>query len=143
MDIVDELEGGVIRRLECPSQGLSQVLFSPDGKPVYVNHMLSPTLDIIDVEKRKIGDVIKGLPDTFYSDMMISADGQRLWLVHKNVRKLPLSTRNVIAFLDTGSETNHPNFTRHQLSHIWICYQHCSTERNKNLATRTCLVQFQ
>lgn len=113
VDIVDGLKGGIIGRIRTPTQGPSKVLFSPDGRTAYVNHILSPTLDIIDVEKRQVVDVIKGLADVFSSDMMISADGQRLWVAHKNVGKtsiIDLTRRSIVTFLDTGPETNHPNF---------------------------------
>lgn len=56
---------------------------------------------------------ITGLADVFSSDMMISADGKRLWAAHKMVGKvsiISLTQRKVISVLDTGPETNHPNF---------------------------------
>lgn len=45
--------------------------------------------------------------------MMISADGKRLWAAHKMVGKvsiISLTQQKVISVLDTGLETNHPNF---------------------------------
>jgi YVTN family beta-propeller protein len=45
--------------------------------------------------------------------MMISADGLRLWAVHKMIGKtsvIDLEQRSIVIFLDTGTESNHPNF---------------------------------
>ena len=114
IDIVDGLEGGVIGRIETASDGPSKVLFSPDGGTAYVNHILSPTVDIINVPERKVIHTIKGLADKFSSDMMLSADGKSLWVAHKNAGKtsvIDLTTRTIITVLDTGPETNHPNFS--------------------------------
>ncbi|KAH7370152.1 nitrous oxide reductase [Rhexocercosporidium sp. MPI-PUGE-AT-0058] len=112
VDLVDGMNGGVIGRIET-LPGPSKVLFSPDGTLAYVNHIKSPTLSIIDVMTRKVVDTITGLGDVFSSDMMISADGSRLWAVHKMIGKtsiIDLETRAVVTVLDTGLESNHPNF---------------------------------
>jgi YVTN family beta-propeller protein len=56
---------------------------------------------------------ITGLASSFSSDMMISADSRSLWVPHKLAGKLSvvdLAARKVIHVLDTGTETNHPNF---------------------------------
>ncbi|KAH9207121.1 nitrous oxide reductase [Leptodontidium sp. 2 PMI_412] len=101
----------LIDRIETPP-GPSKVLFSPNGKLAYVNHIKSPTISIIDVATRKVVDTITGLGDVFSSDMMISADGSRLWAVHKMIGKtsiIDLETRTVVTVLDTGLESNHPN----------------------------------
>lgn len=45
--------------------------------------------------------------------MMLSADGARLWAAHKLagvVSIISTASRRVVAVLDTGPETNHPNF---------------------------------
>lgn len=45
--------------------------------------------------------------------MMVSADGLRLWAAHKQAGKtsvIDLEQRKVIAILNTGAESNHPNF---------------------------------
>jgi YVTN family beta-propeller protein len=113
VDIVDGLKGGVVGRVETPTEGPSKVLFSPDGQTAYVNHILSPTLDIIDVQQRKVVDTITGLADKFSSDMMMSADGQSMWVAHKKAGKttvIDLTTRTIVTVVDTGLETNHPNF---------------------------------
>ncbi|KAH6721614.1 nitrous oxide reductase [Leptodontidium sp. MPI-SDFR-AT-0119] len=111
VNLVDGMNGGVIDRIETPP-GPSKVLFSPNGKLAYVNHIKSPTISIIDVATRKVVGTITGLGDVF-SDMMISADGSRLWAVHKMIGKpsiIDLETRTVVTVLDTGLESNHPNF---------------------------------
>jgi len=113
VDIVDGFKGGVIGRIETPTAGPSKVLFSPDGQTAYVNHIVSPTVDIIDVQQRKVIYTINELADKFSSDMMLSADGKNLWVAHKNAGKtsvIDLTTRTIVTFLDTGLETNHPNF---------------------------------
>lgn len=114
VDIVDGMKGGVIGRIETPAAGPSKVLFSPDGQTAYVNHILSPTVDIINVPSRKVIYTIKGLADVFSSDMMLSADGKSLWVAHKNAGMttiIDLTTRTIVTFLNSGPETNHPNFS--------------------------------
>lgn len=114
VDIVDGLKGGIVAKIKSPGPGPSKVLFSPDGKWAYVNHIQSPTVDIIDVASRKVVYVIDNLADIFSSDMMLSADGLRLWVVHKMVGLtsiIDLSTRKIVTVLDTGAESNHPNFS--------------------------------
>ncbi|PVH77491.1 hypothetical protein DL98DRAFT_591268 [Cadophora sp. DSE1049] len=44
---------------------------------------------------------------------MVSADGSRLWAVHKMIGKtsiIDLETRKAVTILETGLESNHPNF---------------------------------
>jgi YVTN family beta-propeller protein len=68
---------------------------------------------VIDVQSQTVVYNITGLVDIFSSDMMISADGKRLWAAHKMVGKvsiISLTQRKVIGVLDTGPETNHANF---------------------------------
>ncbi|UKZ55707.1 hypothetical protein TrVGV298_009531 [Trichoderma virens] len=112
IDIVDGLKGGVVGYVESYG-GPSKVVFSPDGKTAYANHVRSPSLSVIDVAKRRVIANITGLGDVFSSDMMISPDGQRLWAAHKMVGKvsiIDLVHRKVIGVLETGAETNHANF---------------------------------
>ncbi|KAF8493505.1 cytochrome cd1-nitrite reductase-like protein [Gautieria morchelliformis] len=112
VDIVDGLIGGVVGHVET-ADGPSKVLFSPDGRTAYVNHIRSPTIDIVDVHLRRVVDQITGLADKFSSDMMLSPDGRSLWAAHKMVGKvsvMDVSARRVVAVLDSGPETNHPNF---------------------------------
>lgn len=112
IDIVDGLKGGVVGYVESYG-GPSKVVFSPDGKTAYANHIRSPSLSVIDVAQRRVVANITGLADVFSSDMMISPDGQRLWAAHKMVGKvsvIDLVARKVIGALDTGAETNHAQF---------------------------------
>ncbi|KAF8592666.1 hypothetical protein K439DRAFT_1323730 [Ramaria rubella] len=112
VDIVDGVNGGVIGRVQT-ADGPSKVLFSPNGSIAYVNHIRSATIDIVDVEQRRVISQITGLADVFSSDMMLSADGRSLWAAHKLVGKVSVMdtvSRKVIAVLNTGPETNHPNF---------------------------------
>lgn len=112
VDIIDGMAGGIIGRIKT-APGPSKVLFSPDGQTAYINHVLSPSITIIDVASRAIVASISGLADKFSSDMMLSADGARLWVAHKMIGQtsiIDLSTREIVTFLPTGPETNHPNF---------------------------------
>ncbi|KAL7793728.1 nitrous oxide reductase [Trichoderma ceciliae] len=112
IDIVDGLKGGVVGYVESYG-GPSKVVFSPDGKTAYANHIRSPSLSVISVAERRVIANITGLGDVFSSDMMISPDGQRLWAAHKMVGKVSvvdLVSKRVVGVLDTGAETNHAQF---------------------------------
>ncbi|KAL1616429.1 hypothetical protein SLS56_011420 [Neofusicoccum ribis] len=112
VSIVDGLEGGVTETITSYG-GPSKVLFSPDGATAYVNHIRSPYIHVIDVSSRATIANITGLAHPFSSDMMLSADGQRLWVAHKMLGAISIistTTRRVISILPTGPETNHPNF---------------------------------
>ncbi|GFP59062.1 hypothetical protein TASIC1_0012006500 [Trichoderma asperellum] len=112
IDIVDGLKGGVVGYVESYG-GPSKVVFSPDGKTAYANHIRSPSLSVIDVAQRRVVANITGLAAVFSSDMMISPDGQRIWAAHKMAGKvsvIDLVAQKVIGVLDTGAETNHAQF---------------------------------
>lgn len=112
VDIIDGINGGIIGNVTT-NLGPSKVLFSPNGNLAYVNHIRSPTLSFIDVDKRQVVHTITGLADVFSSDMMLSADGNSIWVAHKMVGKttvIDLQHRKIVTVLDTGTETNHPNF---------------------------------
>ncbi len=52
--------------------------------------------------------------------MILSADGLRLWVAHKMVGKvsvISVAERKTVSVLDTGPETNHPNFAVITTSH--------------------------
>lgn len=123
VDVVDGIKGGIISRVVC-APGPSKVLFSPDGATAYVNHIRSATLDIIDVEAQKVIHQITGLADVFSSDMMINAQGTSIWVAHKLVGKtsvLDLQQRKVVTVLETGAETNHPNFAIvNNITYGWV-----------------------
>lgn len=112
VNIVDGLEGRLIGRIPT-ADGPSKVLFSPNGTVAYVNHIRAPVVSVIDVASKNVTYNITGLADTFSSDMMLSADGGSLWVAHKmtgQVSVIDLAARKVISILNTGAETNHPNF---------------------------------
>ncbi|EKG22442.1 Nitrous oxide reductase [Macrophomina phaseolina MS6] len=110
--VVDGIDGGVLETI--PSYGgPSKVLFSPDGTQAYVNHIRAPYIHVLDVATHKTIANITGLNHTFSSDMMLSADGKRLWVAHKvvgTVTVISTVSKEVISVLPTGPETNHPNF---------------------------------
>ncbi|RFU80214.1 hypothetical protein TARUN_2024 [Trichoderma arundinaceum] len=112
IDIVDGLKGGVVGYVNSYG-GPSKVVFSPDGRTAYANHIRSPSLSVINVAERRVVANITGLADVFSSDMMISPDGKRLWAAHKMVGKvsvIDLVSHKVVGVLDTGAETNHAQF---------------------------------
>jgi YVTN family beta-propeller protein len=91
------------------------VVFSPDGRLAYVNHLRADTFDVIDVASHKITQrvpVPSGADGS--SDEGISADGKEIWLGMPGNGKTTtvVNTQNyrVEAVLDTGPRTNHPNF---------------------------------
>ncbi len=113
MDIVDALHGGVVGTHVATDDGPSKVLFSPDGRHAYVNHLRSATTDVIQVSSRKVIQRIGGLTDVFSSDMALPPDGAELWAAHKKVGKVSvvdLRSGRVTSVLNTGPDTNHPAF---------------------------------
>jgi YVTN family beta-propeller protein len=112
VQLVDAKAGGVIAQVFTPG-GPSKVLFSPDGSVAYANHVRAPILAIIDVATRRVIFNITGLADDFSSDFMVSPDGRQAWVAHKMIGKVSvvdLVARRVASVVDTGPETNHPNF---------------------------------
>jgi YVTN family beta-propeller protein len=112
IDVVDGVAGGVLAHVASPG-GPSKVLFSPDGATAYANHIHAATLSVIDVAARAVTHTIGGLADDFSSDMMLTPDGAHAWVAHKmtgRVSVVDLAARRVAAVVDTGPETNHPNF---------------------------------
>ncbi|MGH3244351.1 MAG: beta-propeller fold lactonase family protein [Spirillospora sp.] len=117
VSIVDADRGGIDGRVKV-GEGPSKVLMSPDGRLAYVNHISAPEITIVDVKSRKVTGHIKGLADPFSSDAAISPDGKEIWAAHKRVGKtsvIDLATRKVKAVLDTGPDTNHPNFADNRI----------------------------
>ncbi|CZT14214.1 uncharacterized protein RCC_00188 [Ramularia collo-cygni] len=112
VNIIDGMNGTLLDKI-ATGRGPSKVLFSPNGTIAYVNHIFEPVISVIDVSIREVSYNITGLADAFSSDMMISADGGSLWAAHKmsgQVSVIDLAARKVAAVLDSGPETNHPNF---------------------------------
>ena len=70
-------------------------------------------MTVVDVGRRKVLGRIRGLADEASADEAISPDGQELWLGHPGSGKttvIDLRRGHVIARIDTGPRTNHPNF---------------------------------
>ncbi|MEU5226542.1 beta-propeller fold lactonase family protein [Streptomyces toyocaensis] len=112
ISVVDVERGGVIATVRV-GEGPSKVLMSPDGRYAYVNFTSKAEVSVIDVRTRKIKDRITGLGATFSSDQAISADGKRIWVSHKRDGKITvvdLTRRKVVTVLNTGPDTNHPQF---------------------------------
>jgi YVTN family beta-propeller protein len=112
VQVVDGMNGTTLSRI-ATGRGPSKVLFSPDGATAYVNHIFEPLIAVVDVRSRTVRYNITGLASAFSSDMMLSADGKSLWAAHKmtgQVSVIDTAARKVISILETGAETNHPNF---------------------------------
>lgn len=91
----------------------SKVVFSPDGRLAYVNHIGAAELDVIDVASYKVIKRITGIASSFSSDEAISPDGEEVWLPHKKTGQLTVVDAKrfrVLTILTTGPDTNHPNF---------------------------------
>lgn len=110
--IVDAVHGGVLANVPV-GEGPSKVVMSSDGRWAYVNHIVEPVITIVNVASRTAVGTIGGLADAFSSDLAISPDGRQLWVPHRRAGKLTvvdLVHDRVQAILDTGPDTNHPNF---------------------------------
>jgi YVTN family beta-propeller protein len=112
--IIDWRKNQVVDRITS-EDGPSKVVFSPDGKLAYVNHLRADALDVIDVPGRKIIQRV-AIPGNAggSSDEGISQDGKEVWLGMptngKTTTVYNTNTHRVVAVLNTGPRTNHPNF---------------------------------
>ena len=135
---IDAMNGTLLNRIYT-GQGPSKVLFSPDGSTAYVNHIFEPILSVIDVPTQTVRYNISGLADKFSSDMMISPDGRSIWAAHKmtgQVSVIDLGARRVISVLETGPETNHPNFVvRNGLTYAYVTVASMNATRVYSQAT--------
>ncbi|WP_329433974.1 YncE family protein (plasmid) [Streptomyces coelicoflavus] len=112
ISIVDTKHGGVTGTVRV-GDGPSKVLMSPDGKYAYVNFTTKAEVDVINVRSHKIVKRITGLGSTFSSDQAISQDGKQIWVSHKRDGKisvLDLRRNELVTVLNTGPDTNHPQF---------------------------------
>ncbi len=110
--VLDIASGREVDRLQT-EPGPSKVVFSPDGHLAYVNHERANAMDVIDVASRRIIARITGLAGQFSSDEAISPDGKEVWAPDKMSGKTTVVDAlhfRVLATLDTGPRTNHPNF---------------------------------
>lgn len=112
ISVVNAVRGGVVANVRV-GDGPSKVLMSPDGRTAYVNHTSKPEVTVVDVRSQRVKGHIRGLAATFSSDQAISPDGTQLWVSHKRdgkVSVLDLRRHRVSAVLNTGPDTNHPQF---------------------------------
>ncbi|MEU8625040.1 YncE family protein [Streptomyces sp. NPDC048669] len=112
ISVVDAVHGGVIANLRV-GEGPSKVVMSPDGRTAYVNHISKAEVTVVDVRSHRVKHRITGLGATFSSDQAISPDGTRLWVSHKSDGKISvvdLVHNKVVTVLNTGPDTNHPQF---------------------------------
>jgi len=110
--VLDIASGREVDRIQT-EPGPSKVVFSPDGHLAYVNHERANAMDVIDVASRHIVARITGLAGQFSSDEAISPDGKEVWAPDKMSGKTTVVDAlhfRVLATLDTGPRTNHPNF---------------------------------
>jgi YVTN family beta-propeller protein len=94
------------------ADGPSKVVFSPDGRLAYVNHLRAREVEVVRVRDRR---VIKRIFDTApqSSDEAISPDGRELWLGHPftgQISVIDAQRMRVLTTLNTGPRTNHIAF---------------------------------
>ena len=112
--VIDWRSGKVVDKIYT-EPGPSKVVFSPDGRLAYVNHLRALVLDVINVATRKVIDRVP-IPAAAggSSDEAISPDGKEVWLGMptngRTVAVVNIKTHRVEALLNTGPRTNHPNF---------------------------------
>src|SRR5919106_485717 len=112
--VVDWRQERVITRIHT-EDGPSKVVFSPDGRLAYVNHLRAFSFDVIDVTTREIIQRVT-VPHVAggSSDEAISPDGKEIWLGMPTngytTAVVNAQTYKVQAVLNTGPRTNHPNF---------------------------------
>ncbi len=110
----DDVDGDDrIRRIRT-APGPSKVVFSPDGRYAYVNHVGANVVVVIQVASRHVVARIP-VPDLAggSADEEISPDGSELWLGHPGSGySTVIDARRFVvkASFPTGARTNHPNF---------------------------------
>jgi YVTN family beta-propeller protein len=94
------------------ADGPSKVVFSPDGRLAYVNHLRAKEVEVVRVHDRRIIKRIFGTARQS-SDEAISPDGRELWLGHPftgQVTVIDAQRMQVLTVLKTGPRTNHIAF---------------------------------
>jgi YVTN family beta-propeller protein len=111
VSVLDTRTGRELHRIRT-ADGPSKVVFSPDGRLAYVNHLFAAEVDVIRVRDRRIVKRIRGVVPRS-SDEALSPDGRELWLGHPfdaKVTVVDARRMRVLTILSTGPRTNHPNF---------------------------------
>jgi YVTN family beta-propeller protein len=111
VSVVSTQTGQQIARITT-ADGPSKVVFSPDGRLAYVNHLRARVVEVIRVADRRIIKTIHGAAPQS-SDEAVSPDGRELWLGHPftgQTTVVDAKRMRVIAILNTGPRTNHPQF---------------------------------
>jgi YVTN family beta-propeller protein len=91
--------------------GPGMVVFRPDGKVAFVDHSFTAEVDVVDVKTREVTARIP-VVSKFSPNLVVTADGQQVWLTHKDVGKVTVlnaQTYAVEGVIDTGPGTNHVN----------------------------------
>jgi YVTN family beta-propeller protein len=94
------------------ADGPSKVVFSPDGRLAYVNHLRAREVEVVRVRDRRIVKRILGTAPQS-SDEAISPDGRELWLGHPFTGQMTVidaQRMHVLTILNTGPRTNHIAF---------------------------------
>lgn len=111
VSVISTQTGRALQRITT-ANGPSKVVFSPNGRLAYVNHLRARVVEIVRVADRRIIDTIHGTAP-MSSDEAISPDGRELWLGHPFTGQLTVidaKRMRVITILKPGPRTNHPQF---------------------------------
>lgn len=115
-DYVAVLDAGTFRektRIQVPA-GPGMQIFSPDGKYGYVCSSFNPETVVISVADHQVVGRIKQ-ESPFCPNIAATPDGRQVWLTLKDIGKVMVFDARppfaVIKTLDTGSITNHVNFS--------------------------------
>jgi YVTN family beta-propeller protein len=110
VSVVSVRSGREVHRIRT-ADGPSKVVFSPDGRLAYVNHVRAGVVTVVRVRDRRVIRQIRGVAPRS-SDEALSPDGRELWLGHPFDGKTSVVDARrfrIIEVLDTGPRTNHAN----------------------------------
>jgi YVTN family beta-propeller protein len=94
------------------ADGPSKVVFSPDGRLAYVNHLRAREVEVVRVRDHQIIKRIFGTAPQS-SDEALSPDGRELWLGHPftgQITVIDAQRMRRLTVLNTGPRTNHIAF---------------------------------